>query len=113
MEVSEKYKQFLFSLILIATILTGVICLFRSTSLLKGYRDCSNLYDVPIDYINGKMVSSIDSLNCPPAQIVLSSDIYYFLGIGLFILPIGVGIVLLWKSKFSKSEIIKLLKNKE
>jgi hypothetical protein len=105
MEISEKNKEFLFSVMIIAAILAGVICLFRSTSLLSDYGDCSNLYDVPEN-------SSIDSLNCAPAQIVLSSDIYYFIGIGLFILPIGVGIILLWKSKFSESDIINLLKNK-
>lgn len=72
---------------------------------MKGYEDCTKNDGITISPAPGEPICA----NFPELSFLYSSILAYS-GIGLFILPFGVAIVLKWREKHSNKIEIELIK---
>jgi hypothetical protein len=95
-------------LILAVPILMAIVCFIFSTSEMSGLQDCRD-YEAFWHTISVPPRPS----NCADFQTVMSRDIFYYIGTGFLLSPLGIAIIWIWRQARTDKYEIQSIKMSE
>ena len=93
----------------VIVVFLGAICLRLSTYIMTGLEDCSNF-----DRITHTIPAPPRPTNCADDSTLLERDVLQFAAIGLFLVPIALFAILMWRrNQLDKEELEIELESKD